>query len=933
MWRWIVVCAALAASAGLVRPARAQVAPAPAVPEARAPEVRQGRLPNGLRYAVVSTPSARGAMSVRLGIAAGSYEEAEDERGLAHFVEHMAFNGTKNFAEDALSGVFARMGVGFGRDHNAYTSQGATTFHLDLPSAEPAKADAAFLWLADVAEGMLFQPAAVDRERGVVLSEREARSDAGDAWREAMEAFTSAGLRSAARDPAGSVEVVQRATPAQLKAFYDRWYRPENAVVVVVADAPVEALETRVRAVFGAWSGRGAAGVRAPRIGPKPGRADDLFLRADPQAPLAASICRLHERQPDEPSEPAARRAALALLWQNVLEQRLKTLAARPAPAVLETEAYDDDALDAGQVCIGVVPAKGRMEEALSLVGAEVARFEREAPAETEMEAAMEETRAGLRGGIADDATQAAPERADGLMYDLLAHRSLARGREAMRDFNRIVASLTPQDLQSAFRADWTGWGPLVRVTSPEPLEAAPLRTAWTRAPAPVAQAAAAALEWPYASFGRKGRVVKREMVVAPGFVRLTFSNGVVLNFKQTAFESGHVEVKVRFGAGRSELAAVDYQLALLGSAYFKEGGLGRLSLAELEGLTRGAAWDVDLEIADHAFELKGEAYASGLEAQLGILAAYLSDPGFRPSVDALIPGNVEATFQRLRSDPTEVMGQALTGAIAPGAPILHPSLAAASAARSADFARVLKPPITQAPLTVTLVGDVSEAAVVEAMATTLGALPARRATPRERPDTWFMRFPVDAGRTVRVTHEGASDKAVAGLFWPLFTPTAGQRREEYALLMLGAVFEERLVAQVRERLGKSYAPEAGADLRDATDQGYLWAQVESAPADLAAVEAETRAVAQRLRAGDISEADLETARRPILAHMDQRRTANAWWLEALNVADHPAELEEYVQSREWVASVTLEEVRRAAARWLAPEPVAVVVTPSRGPT
>src|SRR6185436_20722781 len=163
----ICVCAGQAAWA--------QPTPA-AAPPPIPPEIHQGKLANGLRYAIVSSPTPKGAVSVRLGMDVGSYDETDDERGLAHFVEHMAFNGTKNFAEDALTGTFARMGVGFGRDHNAYTGQATTTFHLDLPSAESTQLEAAFLWLRDVADGMAFEPAAVGREKGVLLAEREARS-------------------------------------------------------------------------------------------------------------------------------------------------------------------------------------------------------------------------------------------------------------------------------------------------------------------------------------------------------------------------------------------------------------------------------------------------------------------------------------------------------------------------------------------------------------------------------------------------------------------------------------------------------------------------------------------------------------------------------------------------------------------------------------
>lgn len=934
----------LALSLGLAQgafaaPRSPQPAPAPPAQDtgpAQGPVIHQGRLPNGLRYAVVSSPATRGAVSVRLGIDVGSYDEADDERGLAHFVEHMAFNGSRSFAEDALPGIFARMGAGFGRDHNAYTSQESTTFHLDLPDVGRPQLDAAFQWLRDVADGLTFDPAAVEREKGVMLAEGEARSDAGDGWRAAMSEFTWAELRSTRRDPSGVTQTTLAATPDRLRAFYRRWYRPEHAVVVAVGDLPAEILEQKIAQAFRDWNPAGPAGVRAPRQGPARDRGEDVLVLADPQAPLAASICRLRPPMPPEPAEAAYRQATLGDLWRSVLGERLKALTDLAEPAVLEARTYVAGTEDASGDCVEFTPAQGRLDEALAQVGAVIRRFQSDGPDEAELEAAIEEARAGFRGGVADDVTEGAADRADRLMYDLLDRRALLSGREAMRRFDRAVAALAPQDLRAAFLADWSGWGPLIRITTPEPggaPGAAAVRAAWSRPPSAAVPLGPAvtlkAPDWPYADFGRPGRVVKREQVADPGFTRLTFSNGVVLNFRASHAERHQVLVRVRFGAGRSGMAPQDYQAALWGARFLREGGLGRLSLRQLEAATRGAAWSADLTIGDHAFALDGETYASGLGLQLGVLAAYLWDPGFRPTLDARIPVAVADDAREAEAAPDTIMDEALIRSISPDSPQLRLSPERAAALRAADYARILKPALTGAPLTVTVVGDVTEAEVVDGMTRTLAALPPRGAAAPERADTPFLRFPAAApAEPIRATHAGARDKAIVGLYWPTFTLTAQTRREAAALDLLGAVMEDRLLARVRESLGKSYSPEAGLEAVERSDQGYLWASVESTPRDLPAVEAEALAVARRLQAGEIDPADLEAARRPRLAHMEADAALNSWWLTALNLSDRPDELATWTSARALVAAVTLDDVRQAAAAWLKAPPIVVEVTP-----
>ncbi|MCR5880059.1 pitrilysin family protein [Phenylobacterium sp. J367] len=893
------------------------------------PAIRQGQLSNGLRYAVISHPAPKGALSLRLAIAVGSYDEQDDERGVAHFVEHMAFNGTRRFGEDEVERVFAPLGVGFGRDHNAFTSLSGTSFHIDLQSVAPEQVDPALRWLRDAADGMLFAPEAVDRERGVILAERESRIAAGDGWRERLSDFAFRDLRSNRRQPIGDVEIIRTVTADRLKAFYDRWYRPENALVIAVGDLPPERLEALVRTTFADWQGRGPAGVRIAREGPKGERGLDYLFDVDPQAPYAASACRLQAARPAPGSADAFRASATEILWMNVLNARL---AARRGPAILFSNTSADGLVDLRRICVQVTPVPGRLAEALAIVKSEVARFERDGPTDAELDAAIAEVRSGYRGLIAEEPTVRAPARADTLMRELLEGLPSPAAREGMRAFNQLVEGVTTADVKAAFQTSWSGWGPLVAVTSTEVVDQPAVRAAWEQgatAAAPATSAKAKAEPtWPYVRFGPEGKLVRREEITAPGFTRLHFSNGVTVNFRRTRFKGGEVLVRVKFGAGRRELRSADYQTALFGAIYLEQGGLGRISYTDIQALTRTMAWSLDLNIRERAFELDGATFSTGLEAQLNLFAAYLTDPGFQPILNSLAPVLTDQALRATRAEPSDVMMQGFGDAIAPDSPTrLDP--AAARGARNTDFARVLRPILTRAPITVSVVGDVDEAAVIEAVSRTLGAIPPRRGGDRARSDTWFRQFPDRLPPPSRLTHEGAADKAIVGLFWPLFVGAPERRREEVALRLLSAVFEDGLRRGVRERMGMSYAPEAGAAMWDGGDQGYLWTSVETSPRDVERVEAEVRALAARLARGEISQAELEAARTPVLASWRSFEDDNSWWLDLLSASDRPAELAALTGARDLISAITLDEVRAAATRWLAAEPVVVTAEPT----
>ncbi len=330
-----------------------------------------GRLPNGLRYAVQHSSSPKGGLSLRLGFDVGSYEEADDERGAAHFVQHMAFNGTRSFPDNQLALTFAPLGVAFGRDRNASTGFSQTVYQLDLAATTAHEADTAMKWLRDVADGMVFAGPAVDRERAVIQTERDAHANSFGQLRDRIEAFEDTGLRSAARLPLGTPESVAGLTPQKLKAFYDRWYRPENAVLVLVGDLPVETLEQQVRAAFADWAPQGAAGVRASRAPPPP-RGPDVQMQTDARIAAVARICRI--AAPDPQGDEGLRLRSLLMrgVWQAALQQRLNVFKSRADTPFQEVSISDELRPDALKTCVAVTPVKGREAAAIATVAAEI---------------------------------------------------------------------------------------------------------------------------------------------------------------------------------------------------------------------------------------------------------------------------------------------------------------------------------------------------------------------------------------------------------------------------------------------------------------------------------------------------------------------------------------------------------------------------------
>jgi zinc protease len=200
------------------------------------PEVAVGTLPNGLRYYIRPNGKPARRAELRLVVKAGSVLEDDDQQGLAHFVEHMEFEGTQHFPGQSLNDFLARLGLSIGPDANAETSYDDTQYTLRVPTDVPGVMDRALLVLEDWAHAASFEQSSIDRQRGIVLSEWRLHLGAGERTQEKIRGIQLEGSRYTARPPIGKPDVIERAQREQLTRFYRDWYRPDLMAVVVVGD-------------------------------------------------------------------------------------------------------------------------------------------------------------------------------------------------------------------------------------------------------------------------------------------------------------------------------------------------------------------------------------------------------------------------------------------------------------------------------------------------------------------------------------------------------------------------------------------------------------------------------------------------------------------------------------------------------------------------
>src|SRR5436190_19373574 len=216
------------------------------------PLITVGTLPNGLRYYVRENRLPQARAELRLVVKAGSVLEDEDQRGLAHFVEHMSFNGTLHFPKQDITNFMQSLGMRFGAHVNAHTSFDETVYELQIPTRNPVVIERSLTILEDFAHNVSFDPTEIDKERGVILEEWPLGLGAGERIQDAQFPILLKGSRYAERLPIGKPEIIQNVSHDRLKQFYTDWYRPDLMAVVAVGDFDKSAIEAQIKSRFGA---------------------------------------------------------------------------------------------------------------------------------------------------------------------------------------------------------------------------------------------------------------------------------------------------------------------------------------------------------------------------------------------------------------------------------------------------------------------------------------------------------------------------------------------------------------------------------------------------------------------------------------------------------------------------------------------------------
>jgi zinc protease len=886
------------------------------------PAVVTGELDNGLTYLIRQNGRPEARAELRLVVNVGSILEDDDQKGLAHLVEHMAFNGTANFEEQELVDYLESIGMEFGPSINASTSFDETIYMLRVPTDDPEVLATAFQILEDWAHQVTFTGEEIDKERGVVLEEWRLGLGARSRMLDQQLPVILKDSRYAERLPIGDPEVLRTFPHERLTDFYRTWYRPELMAVVAVGDFDPAVVEGLIRTHFSGLQADPEAPER-PEFG-VPGHAETLFtISTDPEA-TNSTVSILYKRPAQEEGTIGAyRRGLIESLYNGMLNNRLFEVGQRP-DAPFAFAAAGQGALARGteiyQLFAGV--PEGGITRGMEAILTEAERVARHGFTATELERQKVEVLRSFERAFAERENQESRSLASEYIRHFLQNEPIP-GIEAeymlaqallpsigleevnglasqwLADENRVVTADGPEkeglvwptedELAEVFAAvEAAEIEPYEDTASDEPLVA--------QAPPPA-------------------EIVGESYHSDLNLTEWKLANGVRVLMKPTDFKDDEIVFRAFSPGGYSLSELEDHTSASSATTLVSQGGLGQFSLIDLQKVLAGKAVSVQPSIGAWSEGLSGGGSPQDLETLFQLIYLNFTAPRKDPEAFEAFRNRLEAVLANMSADPRTAFQDTVAVTMAQGHPRARPITSATLEEMDLNVAMEFYQDrfADASDFTFVFVGAMDLDVMRPLVQSYLGGLPSAG-----RSETWRdmgIRPPVGVvEKTVRRGVEPQSQTTIA------FTGDFEWTRENrLGIRAMGAVLDIRLRELLREELGGTYGVGVNAGYDFFPEPSYDFRI--GFGSDPERVEELTQAMFEEIRMlqeEGATEDEIQKVTEAERRSGETNRRENGWWVAQLAFAEQygsdPADL---LDSESVLATVTSESVREAARRYL----------------
>jgi len=639
------------------------------------PLVTVGRFPNGLRYLIRANKLPANRAELRLVVNAGSILENDDQQGLAHFVEHMAFNGTSHFPKQQLIDFLQSTGMKFGPSINAFTSFDETVYMLQIPTDKAGLLEKAFLILEDWAHNVSFDPTEIDKERGVIIEEWRGRRGAGARIQDKQLPVMLKGSRYAVRLPIGKTEIIQNFKHDLLKKYYTDWYRPDLMTVVAVGDIDKAAVEAMITQHFKAIPPAKAPRARAAYAVPDtPGTLYSIETDKEMTGTTVGILNKLPAR--DHTTVGAYRQEIVESLFDRMLNVRFSELAQKPDPPFV-----------GGGASIGPFGIRGKeaaslnamvketgIERGIDVLLTEALRVARHGFTPSEFDRQKRDMLRGIEQQATEKDKQQSAMLANEYMRHALVQEPIPGIGYEYELYQRFLPEITLPEINALATKLLAESNRVVMVSGPQkeglvtPDEArlaGVIKATGTREiTAYVDTVDTKPLLDPIPS---PGRVVKTNTREAIGLTEWELSNGVKVTLKPTDFKQDEIVFRAFSPGGTSLVVDKDYVAAMTASQAIGSGGIGRFSAIELRKVLSGKVASANASFNDLVSAVSGGGSRKDLETMFQLIYMAFTQPRSDPAMFGVITTQMKTMLANQKNTPAYAFSEALNQIMSQG--------------------------------------------------------------------------------------------------------------------------------------------------------------------------------------------------------------------------------------------------------------------------
>ena len=892
------------------------------------PNVRIGKLPNGLTYYIRRNGKPERKVELRLAVKAGSILEREDQRGLAHFMEHMNFNGTKNFPKNELVAYLQSIGVSFGADLNAYTSFDETVYILPVPTEKKELIDKGLLVLHDWTGGATLDQNEIDKERGVVLEERRLGQGAEQRMRDKYFPRLFEGSQYAERMPIGTKEVLENFNRQAIVDFYETWYRPDLMAVIVVGDIDVNEMEAKIKSQFSKLKAKRGT-VRRPKFPIADTKGTLIEIETDKEA-SSTSVELIYKKPAFKVKTQAdLRQQLIRQFYSALLSTRLYELRLSPNPPFIYAYA-------------GFKPVFGN-KDIYSLTG-----FTNPQGLKATISTLLDESRRVWQFGF----TKAELDRSKEIYLTNLESRykekdktySAGYATEYVANFlkqepvpgiefkyqfgKQVMPTITLEEVNAVAKNTTTEDNRAIIITGAAKDDAKyPTRAEILQ----LLKESETAKLTPYTENVTNEPLIKDLPTIATvtdekrddkfGITRWTLSNGVKVVLKPTDYQADQIEM---YGFSPGGMSLIDTEKAHLG-LFFKrilgEYGVKNFSQIQLDKMLAGKKARASINVNELFESVSGNSTPKDFETMLQLAYLKFTDPRFDTAVFDSFISRMKLLIPTLNAKPDYYFDDQVRKIMTQNHPRTFSELDLTNLDKDKtkfeDVQAIYKDRFADASdFTFVFVGNFEPGKVKAQIVKYLGNLPS--ANRRETWKDWGIKPP--AGPLEKVIRKGVDDISKVRI---IYTGDAKYDRDENrSLSALGELLNIKLLEVLREEKSGVYGVSTGGGLAKIPSGAYEFViQFSSAPQNVASLVAAVTAEITKIQNGQIDEKEINKVREARLVKVEESFKDNSYWLSAIsNGLMQDEEILTLEESKARINAINKDDLQKAAQKYLKPE-------------